>query len=63
MAPPFIETDDGRSAAYFHCANRGKSSRTINFQDEEQLAKLRQLIQEADVLVKDFKVGTKENWP
>ncbi len=55
--PPFIEHDGDRSAAYFHCANRGKSSRMVNFQDEEQLVELRKLISDADVVIENFKVG------
>lgn len=55
--PPFIEHEGDRSAAYFHSANRGKSSRTVNFKDESQLSELRELIAEADILIENFKVG------
>ncbi|AKS45148.1 Crotonobetainyl-CoA:carnitine CoA-transferase CaiB [Octadecabacter temperatus] len=56
--PPFIEREDEKSAAYFHCANRGKTSRAVDFKDPEQLASLHELIAEADVLIENFKVGS-----
>lgn len=60
--PPFIERplpDGGteRVAAYFHAANRGKTSVTCDFRDPEDLARLRDLIAGADVLVENFKLG------
>lgn len=55
--PPFIPREDDNSAAYFHCANRGKKSIAIDFRDAEGLASLRKLILEADVLIENFKVG------
>ena len=38
--PPFIERDGDRSAAYFHAANRGKSSVTADFRTEEGLERV-----------------------
>ena len=60
--PPFIECcrPDGwteKVAAYFHAANRGKSSVVCDFQDRADLARLKGLIAEADVLIVNFKVG------
>ncbi|MDT4841991.1 Acetyl-CoA:oxalate CoA-transferase [compost metagenome] len=60
--PPFIERPDGRGgtekvAAYFHAANRGKSSVTCDFGNPEDLARVRALIAEADVVIENFKVG------
>ncbi len=60
--PPFIERrrDDGSServATYFQAANRGKSSVICDFDDAEDLERLKTLIAEADVLVENFKVG------
>ncbi|KJF70281.1 CaiB/BaiF CoA transferase family protein [Agrobacterium arsenijevicii] len=60
--PPFIERPDGRGgtekvAAYFHAANRGKTSLTCDFADPKDLARVRTLIEEADVVVENFKVG------
>ncbi len=60
--PPFIDRlrPDGGSdsdAVYFHAANRGKTSVICNFHDPADLARLKDLIGEADVLVENFKVG------
>ena len=60
--PPFIERPrpDGTTetvAAYYHAANRGKTSVTCDFADAGDLARLKALIAEADVLVENFKVG------
>lgn len=60
--PPFIERplpDGGteKVATYFHAANRGKRSMTCDFSNQEDLARLRELIADADVLVENFKVG------
>ena len=60
--PPFLERPrpDGsteRVAAYFHAANRGKTSITCDFSDAEDLARLKALIATADVVVENFKVG------
>ncbi|MDO5658721.1 MAG: CaiB/BaiF CoA-transferase family protein [Paracoccus sp. (in: a-proteobacteria)] len=60
--PPFIDrprADGGseRVAAYFHAANRGKSSVVCDFGKPDDLARLRELIASADVVVENFKVG------
>lgn len=60
--PPFIERPDGhggveKAAAYFHAANRGKTSVTCDFSNPEDLARLKELIATADVVVENFKVG------
>ena len=60
--PPFIERPraDGSKetvAAYFHAANRGKTSVTCDFNDPADLDRLRGLIDGADVVVENFKVG------
>ena len=60
--PPFLtrETADGGHetvAAYFHAANRGKTSVTCDFADPVQRERLLALIDEADVLVENFRVG------
>lgn len=60
--PPFIERPDGKGgmekvAAYFHAANRGKASVTCDFANPEDLARVKALIAEADVVVENFKVG------
>ncbi|MBD3765566.1 MAG: CoA transferase [Rhodobacterales bacterium] len=60
--PPFIDRPrpDGtteRVAAYFHAANRGKSSVTCDFGNPDDLARLKALIADADVVVENFKQG------
>ena len=60
--PPFIDRPraDGTTeqvAVYFHAANRGKRSVTCDFRDEQDLARLRRLIDSADVVIENFKLG------
>ena len=55
--PPFAEIDQQEISAYFLSCNRGKSSVVIDFTDEEQLALLKQMIADADVVIENFKVG------
>ncbi|MDO5647884.1 CaiB/BaiF CoA-transferase family protein [Paracoccus sp. (in: a-proteobacteria)] len=60
--PPFIDrprADGGteRVAAYFHAANRGKTSVICDFGQPDDLARLRDLIAGADVVIENFKVG------
>lgn len=60
--PPFIEREGDTSAAYFHGANRGKSSKVVDFKNEAHLADLHDLISEADILIENFKVGGLEKY-
>ncbi|PYE80620.1 CaiB/BaiF CoA transferase family protein [Pseudoroseicyclus aestuarii] len=60
--PPFLDRPDGqggteRVAAYFHAANRGKTSVTCDFSDPSDLARLKALIAGADVVIENFRVG------
>jgi crotonobetainyl-CoA:carnitine CoA-transferase CaiB-like acyl-CoA transferase len=56
--PPFIDNEDGsRDAAYFHAANRGKSSVTIDLSTTDGQDQARALARGADVLIENFKVG------
>lgn len=55
--PPFIEREGEAAAAYFHSCNRGKRSVTADFRDGKDLAFVRELIGNADVLIENFKVG------
>ena len=60
--PPFIERplpEGGteKVAAYFHAANRGKTSVICDFTNPADLDRLKALIAEADVLIENFKVG------
>ena len=55
--PPFIEREDGRTAAYYFCCNRGKRSVVANLKDPDQLSKVQALAQQADVIIQNYKVG------
>lgn len=56
--PPFVTNADGtKDAAYFHAANRGKTSVIANFRDPDDLAKVVDLIRDADVVIENFKTG------
>ena len=55
--PPFIERDGDTTAAYFHSCNRGKASITVDFRRPEGQQQVRDLVQDADILIENFKVG------
>ncbi len=56
--PPFVEGADGRrDAAYYHGCNRGKRSIIADFTDPEDVARVKSLAAEADVLIENFKLG------
>src|SRR5579864_8087258 len=56
--PPF----DGDTAAYFQGVNRNKLGVTLDLTQTGEREKLLQLLQTADVLIENFKVGTLERW-
>ena len=55
--PPFVTRDEDVSAAYFHSTNRGKASVVTDFKTTEGKARLLELLEGADVLIENFKVG------
>ena len=58
--PPFIVDEDGREipdAAYFHCANRGKKSLTLDLASEKGQEIVRRLAATSDILVENYKRG------
>jgi crotonobetainyl-CoA:carnitine CoA-transferase CaiB-like acyl-CoA transferase len=55
--PPFLDHDGENSAAYFHAANRGKKSITVDFRTEEGQETVRRLVADADILIENFKCG------
>ncbi|MFY0619424.1 CaiB/BaiF CoA transferase family protein [Shimia sp.] len=55
--PPFIERNGDTSAAYFYAANRGKTSIVADFRTEQGRAQVLELIEDADILIENFKVG------
>ncbi|MFQ5921430.1 MAG: CaiB/BaiF CoA transferase family protein [Anaerolineales bacterium] len=57
--PPFTA---GGESAYFLTANRNKRSLALNLKSERGRIILKKLIQQADVLVENFRMGTLEKW-
>lgn len=58
--PPFLKDEQGRDttqASYFTACNRNKRSVTIDMATPEGQALIRQMAQEADIVVENFKVG------
>jgi len=61
--PPWVERTDAngtfhREAAYYHACNRGKRSIIADFGDADDLARVRGLCAEADVVIENFKTGS-----
>ena len=59
-APPFLKDEQGRDtheSAYFCAANRGKRSITVNLTLPAGQAIVRELAQQCDVLLENYKVG------
>ena len=55
--PPWVDTDGDQAAAYFHACNRGKQSVVADLKTEEGQTLVKSLVQDADVLIENFKVG------
>ena len=55
--PPFVGDDPDSDAAYFTCANRNKSSVTLDFTKPEGVDILKRLIPHHHVFVENFKTG------
>lgn len=55
--PPFIGEGGDRESVYFLSVNRSKRSVTLDLKDPKDLARLRALIADADVLVENFRPG------
>ena len=56
MGPPFI----GEISAYFSCANRSKRSICIDLHKPESAEIIHALVQQADILIENFRTGTAE---
>jgi crotonobetainyl-CoA:carnitine CoA-transferase CaiB-like acyl-CoA transferase len=59
-APPFLQDEQGnetKEGAYFCAANRGKKSITVNISKPEGQQLVRELAQQSDVLIENYKVG------
>ncbi|MDN5852010.1 MAG: CoA transferase [Actinomycetia bacterium] len=55
--PPFVGDGDERESTYFMSANRNKESVTLNLKDAADKDVLARLVQRADVLMENFRVG------
>ncbi|MFK7834605.1 MAG: CaiB/BaiF CoA transferase family protein [Sulfitobacter sp.] len=55
--PPFVQRDEDESSSYFHSTNRGKASITVDFRTPEGQAQVKELLQDADILIENFKTG------
>jgi formyl-CoA transferase len=59
-APPYLKDENGndtKEGAYFCAANRGKKSITVNLSKPEGQQLVRELAQQCDVLIENYKVG------
>jgi crotonobetainyl-CoA:carnitine CoA-transferase CaiB-like acyl-CoA transferase len=56
--PPWVAGE----SAYFTCVNRNKRGIVLDFRDEGAREALKRLVQGADVVVENFRVGTMEKW-
>jgi hypothetical protein len=64
MASPFIERGEEKAAAYFHGANKWKTSVAFDLKDLEDLARLKSMIAGADILIENVKIrGPDKVWP
>lgn len=55
--PPWLDTEEGQFSAYYLGVNRGKRSIAIDLKKAEGQSIAKELIQQAHVLVENFKVG------
>jgi len=58
--PPFLKDQDGKEtseSAYYLCANRAKQSITLDIARPEGQAIARELAQQADIVLENYKVG------
>ena len=55
--PPFVDHAGERAAAYYHACNRGKAGTVADFTDPADVARVKALIADADVVIENFKVG------
>jgi len=55
--PPYHSKGDNQESAYFLCANRGKESVAVDFNDARGQSIVRDLAKRADILIENFRVG------
>ncbi len=58
--PPFVGPEDAPESTYFLSVNRSKRSVVLDLKHAEDLARLRSLLADADVLVENFRPGVME---
>ena len=51
------DTDLGGDSTLFHAINRNKESFAANLKDEEDLKKIKKLIEKADIITQNFRPG------
>ncbi len=60
--PPFVGEPGVEESTYFLSVNRSKKSVVLDFNDPDDLERLRDLIRRADVLVENFRPGVMERF-
>ena len=55
--PPFVGPDDARESTYFLSANRNKESLVLDLKSPDDSAVLARLVERADVLMENYRVG------
>jgi crotonobetainyl-CoA:carnitine CoA-transferase CaiB-like acyl-CoA transferase len=55
--PPFVGPDEARESTYFLSANRNKESLVLDLKDEADREVLARLVERADVLMENYRVG------
>ncbi|RKD97259.1 succinyl-CoA:mesaconate CoA-transferase [Halopiger aswanensis] len=61
--PPYVsDPDEEAYGGYFQSVNRGKKSLELDFGDEEDRADFLSLVEEADVVVENYRAGTMEKY-
>lgn len=55
--PPYFSDGDYQQSAYFLCANRNKRSIALDMAEADELAIIKRLANEADIVIENFKVG------
>jgi len=58
--PPFVGPEDARESTYFLSANRNKESLVLDLKDEGDRDVLARLVERADVLMENYRVGVLE---
>ncbi|MDQ2049065.1 succinyl-CoA:mesaconate CoA-transferase [Natronolimnohabitans sp. A-GB9] len=61
--PPFVDDPEEEAyGGYFQSVNRGKKSIELNLGDEDDRADLLSLVEEADIVVENYRSGTMEKY-